>query len=70
VLDGQWHKVNCLRDGTQIIETVDGANSSFMKATGSITVTDPIRLGPHDALGRSGGAKVQGRPGRVSYSIG
>src|SRR5436190_550228 len=43
VVDGQWHQVTCVRDGTRIVETVDGASFSVTKATGAITVTDPIR---------------------------
>jgi hypothetical protein len=66
VVDGQWHQVTCVRDGTQIVETVDGASFSVTKATGSITVTDPIRLGSH----KGGGDWYNGVLDEVTYSIG
>ena len=66
VVDGQWHQVTCVRDGTQIVETVDGASFSVTKATGSITVTDPIRLGSH----KGGGDWYNGLLDEVTYSIG
>jgi hypothetical protein len=66
VIDGQWHQVTCVRDGTQIVETVDGARFSVTKATGSITVTDPIRLGSH----KGGGDWYRGVLDEVTYSIG
>lgn len=66
VIDGQWHKVICVRDGNQIVETVDGATFSVTKATGAITVTDPIRLGSH----KNGGDWYRGLLDEVSYSIG
>ena len=66
VVDGQWHQVTCVRDGTQIVETVDGASFSVTKVTGSITVTDPIRLGSH----KGGGDWYNGVLDEVTYSIG
>ena len=66
VVDGQWHQVTCVRDGTQIVETVDGKSFSVTKATGSITVKDPIRLGSH----KGGGDWYKGVLDEVSYSIG
>jgi Concanavalin A-like lectin/glucanases superfamily/Fibronectin type III domain len=66
VVDGQWHKVICVRDGNQIVETVDGATFSVTKATGAITVTDPVRLGSH----KNGGDWYRGILDEVSYSIG
>ena len=66
VVDWQWHKVICVRDGNQIVETVDGATFSVTKATGAITVTDPIRLGSH----KNGGDWYRGLLDEVSYSIG
>jgi hypothetical protein len=66
VVDGQWHQVTCVRDGTQIIETVDDKSFSVTKATGSITVTDPIRLGSH----KGGGDWYNGVLDDVTYSIG
>jgi hypothetical protein len=66
VVDGQWHQVTCVRNGTQIVETVDGASFSVTKATGAITVTDPIRLGSH----KNGGDWYTGVLDEVTYSIG
>ena len=66
VVDGQWHQVTCVRNGTQIVETVDGASFSVTKATGAITVTDPIRLGSH----KGGGDWYKGVLDEVTYSIG
>jgi hypothetical protein len=66
VVDGNWHQVTCVRNGTQIVETVDGANFSVTKATGAITVTDPIRLGSH----KGGGDWYKGVLDEVTYSIG
>ena len=66
VVDGQWHHVTCVRDGTRIVETVDGKSFSATKATGSITVKDPIRLGSH----KGGGDWYNGVLDEVSYSIG
>jgi hypothetical protein len=66
VVDGQWHQVTCVRDGTRIVETVDGASFSVTKATGAITVTDPIRLGSH----KGGGDWYKGVLDEVTYSIG
>jgi hypothetical protein len=66
VVDGQWHQVTCVRDGTQIVETVDGKSFSVTKATGAITVTDPIRLGSH----KGGGDWYKGVLDEVTYSIG
>jgi hypothetical protein len=66
VIDGHWHQVICQRIGTQIIETVDGSTFSTTKATGAITVTDPIRLGSH----KNGGDWYNGVLDEVSYSIG
>jgi hypothetical protein len=66
VVDGRWHQVTCVRDGTQIVETVDGKSFSVTKATGAITVTDPIRLGSH----KGGGDWYKGVLDEVTYSIG
>jgi len=66
VVDGQWHQVTCVRNGTQIVETVDGASFSVTKATGAITVSDPIRLGSH----KGGGDWYKGVLDEVTYSIG
>ncbi len=66
VVDGQWHQVTCVRNGTRIVETVDGASFSVTKATGAITVTDPIRLGSH----KNGGDWYRGVLDEVTYSIG
>ncbi len=66
VVDGHWHQVMCQRIGTQIIETVDGSSFSTTKATGAITVTDPIRLGSH----KNGGDWYNGVLDEVTYSIG
>jgi hypothetical protein len=66
VVDGQWHQVTCVRNGTQIVETVDGASFSVTKATGAITVADPIRLGSH----KGGGDWYKGVLDEVTYSIG
>ena len=66
VVDGQWHQVTCVRDGTRIVETVDGASFSATKATGSITVKDSIRLGSH----KGGGDWYNGVLDEVTYSIG
>ncbi|HEX2424241.1 MAG TPA: hypothetical protein VHN56_13970, partial [Actinomycetota bacterium] len=66
VVDGRWHQVICQRIGTQIIETVDGSIFSTTKATGAITVTDPIRLGSH----KNGGDWYNGVLDEVTYSIG
>ena len=66
VVDGQWHQVTCVRDGTRIVETVDGSSFSVTKATGAITVTDPIRLGSH----KGGGDWYKGVLDEVTYSIG
>ena len=66
VVDGHRHQVICQRTGTQIIETVDGSSFSTTKATGAITVTDPIRLGSH----KNGGDWYNGVLDEVSYSIG
>jgi Concanavalin A-like lectin/glucanases superfamily len=64
--DGAWHHVVCQRTGTQIVETVDGASTSFTKATGAITDTDPIRFGSHSG----GGDWYKGLLDEVSYTIG
>jgi hypothetical protein len=66
VVDGQWHQVTCVRNGTQIVETVDGSSFSTTKATGAITVTDTIRLGSH----KGGGDWYRGVLDEVTYSIG
>jgi hypothetical protein len=66
VVDGHWHQVICQRIGTQIIETVDGSSFSTTKATGAITVTDPVRLGSH----KNGGDWYNGVLDEVTYSIG
>jgi len=66
VVDGQWHQVTCVRNGTQIVETVDGASFSVTKTTGAITVTDTIRLGSH----KGGGDWYKGVLDEVTYSIG
>jgi hypothetical protein len=66
VVDGKWHKVTCKRVGSQIKETVDGATFSVAKATGAITVTDPIQLGAHSG----GGDWYNGVLDEVSYSVG
>ena len=66
VVDGHWHHVICQRTGNQIIETVDGETHSFTKATGSITVTQPVRLGSHE----NGGDWYRGVLDEVTYSIG
>jgi hypothetical protein len=66
VIDGRWHHVVCQRIGTQIIETVDGSSTSVTVATGSITVTAPIRIGSH----MGGGDWYKGLLDEVSYSIG
>jgi hypothetical protein len=66
VVDGQWHQVTCVRNGTQIVETVDRKSFSVTKATGAITVTDPIRLGSH----KGGGDWYKGVLDEVTYSIG
>jgi hypothetical protein len=66
VVDGQWHQVTCVRNGTQIVETVDGASFSVTKATGAITLTDPIRLGSH----KNGGDWYKGVLDEVTYSLG
>ena len=66
VVDGRWHQVTCVRNGTQIVETVDGASFSLTKATGAITVTDPVRLGSH----KNGGDWYRGALDEVTYSIG
>jgi len=66
VVDGQWHQVTCVRNANQIVETVDGASFSVTKATGAITVTDPIRLGSH----KGGGDWYRGVLDEVTYSIG
>jgi hypothetical protein len=66
VIDGQWHQVICQRIGDQIIETVDGETHSLTKATGSITVTAPVRLGSHE----NGGDWYRGVLDEVTYSIG
>jgi hypothetical protein len=66
VIDGHWHQVLCQRIGTEIIETVDGSSFSTTKATGAITVTDPIRLGSH----KNGGDWYNGVLDEVTYSIG
>ncbi len=66
LLDGQWHQVICVRDGTQIVETVDGANFSVTAATGAITGTDPVRFGAHE----DGGDWYNGILDEVAYSIG
>ena len=65
VVDGHWHQVICQRIGTQIIETVDASSFSTTKATGAITVTDPIRLGSH----KNGGDWYKGVLDEVTYSI-
>ena len=46
--DGTWHHITCKRSGSQIIETVDGSSTSFTKATGAISNTDPVRFGSHE----------------------
>src|SRR5206468_903658 len=66
VIDGQWHQVSCQRSGDQIVETVDGTSFSVTKATGAITVTDPVRLGSHE----NGGDWYNGVLDEVTYSIG
>ena len=66
VVNGKWHQVTCVRNGTQIVETVDGKSFSVTKATGAITVTDPIRLGSH----KGGGDWYKGVLDEVTYSIG
>ncbi len=66
VIDGQWHQVSCQRAGNQIVETVDGTSFSVTKATGAITVTDPVRLGSHEG----GGDWYNGILDEVSYAIG
>jgi hypothetical protein len=66
VIDGHWHQVICQRIGDQIIETVDGETHSLTKATGSITVTAPVRLGSHE----NGGDWYRGVLDEVTYSIG
>jgi len=66
VIDGQWHQVICQRIGNQIMETVDGGTHSLTKATGSITVTAPVRLGSHE----NGGDWYRGVLDEVTYSIG
>ena len=66
VVDGHWHQVICQRIGTQIIEMVDGSSFSTTKATGAITVTDPIRFGSH----KNGGDWYNGVLDEVTYSIG
>jgi hypothetical protein len=66
VIDGRWHHVVCQRIGNQIIETVDGSSTSVTVATGSITVTAPIRIGSHF----NGGDWYKGVLDEVSYSIG
>lgn len=66
VVDGHWHHVICQRKGNQIIETVDGETHSVTKATGSITVTMPVRLGSHE----NGGDWYRGVLDEVTYSIG
>jgi len=66
VIDGQWHQVICQRTGNQIVETVDGEKHSLTKATGSITVTAPVRLGSHE----NGGDWYRGVLDEVTYSIG
>jgi hypothetical protein len=66
LLDGQWHQVTCQRVGNQIVETVDGTSFSVTKATGAITVTDPVRLGSHE----NGGDWYKGVLDEVTYSIG
>ena len=65
--DGRWHHVVCQRIGNQIVQTVDDTSVvSATKATGSITVTDPVRLGSHE----NGGDWYKGLLDEVSYSIG
>ena len=66
VIDGHWHQVICQRVGNQIVETVDGETHSLTKATGSITVTAPVRLGSHE----NGGDWYRGVLDEVTYSIG
>src|SRR6266480_1291858 len=66
VVNGKWHQVTCVRNDTQIVETVDGKSFSVTKATGAITVTDPIRLGSH----KGGGDWYKGVLDEVTYSIG
>jgi hypothetical protein len=71
VIDGQWHKVICQRVGNQIIETVDGQTFSVTKATGAITVTDPIRLGAHEGAAPLRGSDwYNGVLDEVTYTIG
>ena len=62
VVDGQWHQVICQRTGNQIVETVDGEKHSFTKATGSITVTAPVRLGSHENGGTGTAASLTKSP--------
>ena len=66
VIDGNWHQVTCQRTGNQIVQTVDGVSASTTKATGAITVTDPVRLGSHE----NGGDWYKGLLDEVAYSIG
>jgi hypothetical protein len=66
VVDGRWHHVTCVRDGTRIVETVDGKRFSATKATGAITTTCRIRLGSH----KGGGDWYEGVLDEVRYSIG
>jgi hypothetical protein len=66
VVDGQWHQMICQRTGNQIIETVDGGTHALTKATGSISVTAPVRLGSHE----NGGDWYRGVLDEVTYSIG
>ena len=66
VVDGRWHHVKCVRDGTRIFETVDGKRFSATKPTGAITTTCRIRLGSHKA----GGDWYRGVLDEVRYSIG
>ena len=71
VVDGQWHHVTCVRNGNQIVETVDGASFSITKATGAITVTAEIRLGSHEGPAPlRGGDWYRGVLDEVSYTIG
>ena len=66
VIDGRWHHVRCVRDGTRIFESVDGKKFSATKATGAITTTCRIRLGSH----KGGGDWYEGVLDEVRYSIG
>ena len=66
LMDGQWHHVICKRAGNQIIQIVDGTTFSATQATGSITNTDPVRLGSHEG----GGDWFNGALDEVTYSIG